>query len=160
MKADFMIPFVEATSSICEEISGKSVSRGELSVQKDLVTTVPINIVCGISGEIEGIALLGLSKETAMKIASLMIGSDLRVFDNAVSAVLVELGNRIVEASTDALSQMGFQFRLTPSVLVRGMSISISTNDTPALIVPLNFANIGTVEVKLSVRLNKTVEAA
>ena len=152
MKADFIIPFVEATSSICGEITGKPPTRGELAVRKELYTTQPINILCGITGDVQGIAMLGLSKETAMTFARDMLGTDVRVFDHTVGAAMIELGNKVSHQSSAVLLSSGVRLEVTSAVLVRGMNINVPNFGAPILIIPLQFGEVGVVDVKLSAR--------
>jgi chemotaxis protein CheX len=160
MKLLNLAPFVDAAAEVCEQITEKTAVRGELSVVQDLVTNCPVNIACGISGDIEGIALFGLTRDAAINIASKMLNRPLRVFDQMVSAALMDLGERLLEKSSCALTQHGTNFKLTPATLIRGMSICVPTNGQPTVIVPLQFENIATIYVKLSVREKQASQAA
>ena len=95
-----------------------------------------------------------------MKFAASMLNREIRVFDQSVSAALVDLGNMIYKISSEALAGQGIKFKLTPSNLVRGINISVPTFGVPTLIVPLQFEGVGTIIVKLSVREQKLGVAA
>ena len=160
MKVDFIIPFVEAASSVCQEIAGVPPTRGELAVRKELYTTQPINIVCGVTGDVQGVAMLGFSKETAMIFARNLLHTDLRVFDQSVASALLDLGNKVSRQSSESLFNSGVQIKLTDAVLVRGMNINVPTFGSPILIVPLQFDEVGVLDVKLCARSIAQVVAA
>ena len=70
MKAEFVIPFVDAAIFVGEQVTEIKPVRGTLSILDELVTSEPINHVFSISGDLEGIALLAFSRDCAMKFAS------------------------------------------------------------------------------------------
>ena len=159
MKAEFIIPFIDATTAVGEEIMGAHPSRGELSMNYELVTTEPINILCGVSGAIEGLALFGLSRETAMKIGERMLDTKLRVLDQTVSGAILEFGERLERAFTPLLSKLGHTFELTPVALVRGMHLPVPTMGAPILGVPLHFEGFGTIMVHVSLEIASEKES-
>ena len=150
MKAEFIIPFIEAATAVGEQIMGAHPSRGELSMNYELVTTEPINILCGVSGAIEGIALFGLSRETAMKIGERMLDTKLRVLDQTVSGAILEFGEKLEKAFSPRLSKLGYAFELIPVALVRGMYLPVPTLGSPILGVPLHFEGFGAITVHVS----------
>ena len=62
------------------------------------------------------------------------------------------LGQKILECSSSALTATGLEVGLTPAKIIRGVSVSIPTDGVPILVVPLQFEEIGTIYVKLSVK--------
>lgn len=160
MKLLNIAPFIDATAEVCEEVTGKIAIKGELSVKHNLVTTCPVNIISGVSGDIEGIAMIGIPREAALKFAEHLLKRSLRVFDQMVSGALVDLGERIFEQSSVTLKNLGLNFVLTPPALIRGTSICVSTNDEPIIVVPFHFEEIGIIYVNLSVKEKQASQAA
>ena len=160
MKAEFIVPFVEAASSICGQLTGNHPVRGEFSVRPELITKLPVNILCGITGDIEGFALFGLSKETAMTLARLLLNVDLRVFDLSVSDALIGLGDEISEQSSKSLSSKGVKLGSTPAALIRGTCVNVPTFGLPIISVALTIEEVGVIDVMLSVQLAKAADAA
>ena len=152
MKLETIAPFVEAALEVTEKLTGKPVIRGELSVMQDLVTRCPINIVSDVSGSIRGIVMFGLPRDTAMSLAEIILNRSLRVVDMSVSDALVGLGQKILESSSSALTSTGLEVELTPAKIIRGVSVGVPTEGVPILVVPLQFEEIGTIYVKLSVK--------
>lgn len=151
MKVSYIAPFVEAVAQVGERLFDQVPTRGELSVVKDLSTTFPINILTGLTGDIEGVVLFGFTRESALAIAETILDKKLRVFDQSVSAALVKFGEMILDRDTLALGKTGVEFELLPPAIVRGVGIGVPTNNQPTLIIPLHFETIGSIWVKLSV---------
>jgi chemotaxis protein CheX len=160
MKAEFVAPFAEAASAVAEMVMGCKPIRGQLGAKKELFTAQPVNILCGVNGDLEGIVMYGMSKDTALGIAELMIGSKPTVFDQMVASAISELGNMITGNSSANFSSQGIMCNITPPTLVRGTSIQISTFDTPTLVVPLDFVGVGVLEVNISLKQTKVLLAA
>ena len=152
MKAEFIIPFVDAAIVVGEQIAGAKPVRGTLSILDELVTSEPINYVFSISGDLEGIALFAFSKDCAMKFASKVLAKELVVFDQTVSEVIVGLAQQISSMFVASLSSLGHTIELTESALIRGMYISVPTLGSRVLEVPLEFRGIGLIKVIVSVR--------
>jgi chemotaxis protein CheX len=160
MKAEYVAPFAEAASAVAEMVMGCRPLRGNLAVKTDLFTVQPINILCGVNGDLEGLVMYSMSKETALGVAGLMLGSVPTVFDQLAASAISELGNMITGNSSSNFSSQGILCNITPPTLVRGTRIQISTFDTPTLVVPLQFGDIGTLEVNISLRQTRISLAA
>jgi len=160
MKAEFIAPFAEAATSVAEMIMGTQPKRGDLSAKQVLFTALPVNILCGVNGDLEGLVMYSMSKDTAMKIAELMLGTAPRVFDQMVASAISELGNMITGNSSSIFSNKGVVCNITPPTLVRGNSIRISTFNVPTLVIPFHFDGVGSIEVNVSLRETKIALAA
>ena len=153
-------PLLDSVAKVGRDITSITPSRGELSVTQELFTQCPINIVSGISGDLEGIAMIGFSRESAFAFAEHELKRPIRVFDNAVSTVLINFGEQILEACSTSLKSTINQFSFTPAALIRGTGILIPTNGQPTLVVPLHFEKFGTIYVKLNVKAKLNEQAA
>lgn len=160
MKAEYIAPFAEAATSVAEMIMGAQPTRGDLSAKQVLFTALPVNILCGVNGDLEGLVMYSMSKDTAMKIAELMLGTAPRVFDQMVASAISELGNMITGNSSSIFSNKGVVCNITPPTLVRGNSIRISTFNVPTLVIPFHFEGVGAIEVNVSLRETKIALAA
>lgn len=160
MKAEIISPFAEAATTVAEMLMGGKPIRGELSAKQVLFTAQPVNILCGVNGDLEGLVMYSMSKDTAMKIAELMLGSAPRVFDQMVASAISEMGNMITGNSSAIFSAKGVMCNITPPTLVRGSSIRISTFNVPTLVIPFTFEGVGTIEVNISLRETKIALAA
>lgn len=160
MKVQYVSPFAEATVNVFQTLIAIEPERGQLSARPQLFTTQQINIVCGITGQIEGLVIYGMNMITADKIAGRMIGAPVVTFDNLAASAIAELGNMISGNSASLLAAQGFNVDITPPTIIRGTNVKISTLDIPALVIPLNLPGIGTFEVNVSLQERVRVPAA
>jgi chemotaxis protein CheX len=160
MKAEFITPFVDAAASVADVMMGQKPERGAIGVKAEFFAALPINILCGFNGDLEGIVMYSMSKDTALNIAGLMLGDRPNVFNQLVASALSELGNMITGNSSSNFSGQGIVCNITPPTLVRGQTVKISTNNQPTIVIPLVFKDLGTIEVNVSLRETKLSLAA
>lgn len=160
MNATTIAPFVDAVAQIGEERLRVPPTRGELAATKDLVTSCPISIVVGVTGNLNGLLLIELSRESAMAIAEGMLGRKLRVLDHTVATALEEFGKRVTSNCPPAFAKLGLSVQLSEPALIRGTNLVIATHGKPALIVPLHFAGVGSIIVSVSIKRSQGRAAA
>jgi chemotaxis protein CheX len=93
--------------------------------------------VCGVTGQIQGSVIYGMSLTTADQIASAMIGQPIKQFDQLAASAIAELGNMISGNAMLQLSEAGFICDITPPTVIRGSKVEISTLAIPAVVIPL-----------------------
>lgn len=152
MKVEYISPFVEAARSCFETLIGQNPARGALSARPQLFTTQQINIVCGITGPVEGLVIYGMTIVTADRIASKMIGAPVVTFDNLAASAIAELGNMVSGNAASLLAASGYAVDITPPTIIRGQNVKITTLSIPALVIPLELPEIGTFEVNVSLQ--------
>ncbi len=153
MKVQYVNPFVCAAFSVIETLLGKQVSRGDLSMLPTIFTSQECNIITGVTGEIEGQVVYGMSIVTADKIASQMLGMSIVTFDELAASAIAELGNMITGNASTLLDEAGYRCDITPPSMIRGTKIQMSTLHIPALVVPV-IMDIGQVEITVSLKEN------
>ncbi|HVT12672.1 MAG TPA: chemotaxis protein CheX [Fimbriimonadaceae bacterium] len=137
MKQELVNPFLSAAFSVLESLLGETPSKGALKVQSDVSTRHQVNVTIGVTGEVTGHLIFGMSLQTADKIASLMIGKPIRTFDAMAASAIAELANMISGNGLLHLSESGLIADVTPPTVIRGTDVEINTLAIPALIVPL-----------------------
>lgn len=152
MKVEYVSPFVAAAVSVMETVIGQKPERGQLTARPQVFTTQQVNIVCGITGDIEGQVIYGMSIIAADKIASRMLGTTVVTFDQLAASAIAELGNMISGNSVTALAQLGYHCDITPPTIVKGSNVKISTLDIPALVIPMRLQDIGEFEINVSLQ--------
>lgn len=158
MKVEYVSPFAEAAVNVFSTLIQIKPERGPLSARPQMFTSQQINIVCGITGDVEGLVIFGMSMVTADRVASKMIGAPVVTFDQLAASAIAELGNMISGNSLRLLSKGGFVCDITPPTIIRGSNVRISTLDIPALTIPLQLPEIGDFEINVS--LKQRVRAA
>lgn len=158
MKVEYVQPFVVSAAHVIKEVLGTMPERGELGVRPKMFTTQQVSIVCGIIGDVQGQVIYGMTVTAADKIASKMLGQHVITFDQLAASAIAELGNMISGHSATMLAGQGFRCDITPPTIIRGKDVVISTHDVPAIVIPLQIDEIGTIEVNVS--LTESVQRA
>lgn len=152
MKVEYVSPFAEASVNVFETLISCKPERGNLSARPQMFTSQQINIVCGITGQIEGLVIYGMSMITADKIASKMIGAPVVTFDQLAASAIAELGNMISGHSASLLATQGYTCDITPPTIIRGTNVSVTTLDIPAIVIPMTLPEIGAFEINVSLQ--------
>lgn len=160
MKAQYVNPFAQGALDVMKQVLNVTPERGDISARPKLFTTQQINIVCGITGPVEGLVIYGMSMITADKIATRMIGTPVLTFDQLAASAIAELGNMVSGCAMSNLAVQGLACEITPPTIIRGTNVRISTLDVPAIVIPLKLADIGTVEVNVSLQERKKASVA
>jgi chemotaxis protein CheX len=152
MKVEYVSPFVEATVKVMQTLLNKTPERGQLTARPQVFTTQQVNVVCGVTGDIEGQVIYGMSIVAADRIASEMLGSPVVTFDQLAASALAELGNMISGNSMTLLAGQGYTCDITPPTIIKGSNVKIATLDTPALVIPMRLADIGEFQINVSLK--------
>jgi chemotaxis protein CheX len=137
VKAEFINPFLTASYSVINMVLGSVPTKGPIGAHPNSTTSHQVNIVCGVTGQLQGQIILGMGQATANRIASQMSGQALKVFDSFVASAIAELGNMISGNALMALSETGYVCDITPPTIVRGTNVEISTHDIASICINL-----------------------
>ncbi len=150
MKVEFVNPFMEASTAMIEAIMGQPPFRGELGIRPQVFTNHQVNIVSGITGDIEGQVIYGMSVITADRIASKLCGERVVAFDHTAATAIANFGKQINDRSAASLAEIPLRVRIAPPTIVKGTNVKISANSAPALVIPLAVEEAGAIEVIVS----------
>jgi chemotaxis protein CheX len=137
MKVEYINPFVLASFSVLETVLGNTPIQGEVALQREAFTSQQCNVVCGVTGQVQGQVIFGMSMETADRIASTMLGEKIKEFDQLAASAIGELANMICGNAQQHLSEGGLICDITPPSIIRGRNVSISTLSIPTVVIPL-----------------------
>ena len=137
MKVEYINPFIDAAFSVMEMVLGNRPEKGNLAMQPATFTSQQCNIVCGVTGQVQGQVIYGMSMIVADKIASTMLGQPIKVFDQLAASAIAELGNMISGHAMSRLSDAGYVCDITPPTIIRGTNVKISTLSIPAIVIPM-----------------------
>lgn len=137
MKIEYVNPFITASLSVLETVLGAKPVRGELAVQPSSFTSQQISVVCGVTGQVQGQVIYGMAQRTAHQIASTMIGSPVKIFDQLAASAIAELGNMISGNASHQLLDAGYVCDITPPTIIQGTEVAICMLAIPAIVIPL-----------------------
>ncbi|MDR3706834.1 MAG: chemotaxis protein CheX [Capsulimonadaceae bacterium] len=136
MKVEYVNPFVSSGHNILEMVLQQTPSKGQLTALPSTFTSEQLNVTLGVTGDIMGTVIYGMSMVTADKIASTMIGQPIKTFDELAASAIAELCNMISGNAMTLLSEAAFVCDIAPPTLIRGANCKISTFSIPAIVVP------------------------
>ena len=137
MKVEYINPFASAAFSVLTSVLGNEPSKGSLAMRPSVFTSQQCNVVTGVTGQIEGQVLYGMSLNTADRVASHMLCEPIRTFDQLAASAIAELANMVTGNAMTLLSEAGYVCEITPPSIIRGTNVKISTLGIPALVVPI-----------------------
>ena len=151
MNVQFLNPFVEAAGEVLKAEVGVEVQRGDISLQRSALTANDVTVLLSMVGQLQGVVLYGMSRETALKLVSKMMVESITELNSLAQSGIAELGNVITGRATIKLSQAGLSTDISPPTVIVGSGITVSTLDFPRLVVPLKFEG-GAIEAHLALR--------
>lgn len=138
MKVEYVNPFVEAAFKVLEAVLQHKPVKGSLAMQPATFTSMQCNVVTGVTGQIHGSVIYGMSLVTADRVASTMLGQEVKSFDQLAASAIAELGNMLSGNAMSVLSERGYICDITPPTVIRGTNVRISTLSIPAVVIPLH----------------------
>ncbi len=151
MDVRFLNPFVESAAEVLKVEVKIDIKRGDITMQKSSFTTDDVTVLINLVGQIQGVVLYELSKETGLGFVSKMMGQKFTEFDSLAQSGIAELGNVISGKATVELSKTGLDSTISPPTMIIGKGTQISTIDFPRLVVPLK-TDVGTLTVHLALK--------
>ena len=95
-------------------------------------------IIIGVTGEMRGQVLIGMSKENACFIASKMCMMEVNEIDDFAASALSELGNMIMGNAATVFASNDIGIDITPPTLSHG-EVSFTSTFAKSLCVPMAF---------------------
>ncbi len=139
MKAQFINPFVASVIEVLKTECNVNVKRnGKLTLTNDAATPMDVTALIGVTGNLKGVALYSMGRETALAFFSTMLGEEATDFDDLARSAIGELGNMITGRSAMLLEEAGYSCDLTPPSIIEGKGTLITSVQLPKLVVPLS----------------------
>jgi len=155
MKVEFIKPFVNAAYKVLQqEVKVEEIEKGELNIVESTSTSREVTVMIGVTGDVQGIVLYGLTERTAKLMVSALTGERVPVFNRLVESAIAEMGNMITGQASADLEQAGYICRITPPTVVVGRGAIISTVSIPKLVIPL-ITPLGDLEICVALRENR-----
>jgi chemotaxis protein CheX len=157
MQADLINIFIRAAVDVLEQETGGEATAGSVRVLSSAQTSEEVTVMIGVSGEVRGMVLFGMSERTAKGIVSRMMGEPCPLFDDLAQSGIAEMGNVITGLATQGMEAAGYSVTISPPALVAGgPGIIISTVNFRRFVVPLHTA-AGDIVLHAAVDLSPTI---
>jgi len=151
LTAELMTKVAEAAIGMCDVVLGRRPSPGALEARARLVTEQQINAMGHVTGTLEGVLLYSMSVATADKIASQLLGYPVVTFDHRAAAAIGDFSSKLSGSIAGSLLLEGLPVEVSGTEIIRGSSVPVVTPG-PALVVPLNIPELGSIFISIALR--------
>lgn len=150
IKVEHINPFVEAVYELFTTMLGTTVERGDVNLLGKNVAPMEVMGIIGLSGEARGVVTVGFPRETALKVVSKILNTELTELDDEVADGVAEIVNMIAgNAKAKLLGNDGTPIDLSLPTVVRGTDYRIDCpGDAVWLGVPFD-SPLGTFELRV-----------
>ena len=122
MDARFINPVIDAFREILPQLGLTDIQKGKLSVGTNAVESLGVTVIIGLTKEIRGNVAYNMSEQTAMSIASTMMGGmPINQFDDLPQSAISELVNMVTANAAIRFEQMGIKVDISPPSLIVGV---------------------------------------
>lgn len=132
----FFTPFINSASRIMSTVLNETPKKDSVGLEHVSSTSDEVNVMVGVTGHVRGNVIIGMSSDTAEKIASAMIGFAVDDFNALASSAISELCNLICGGALMVIAEMGHECDITPPTLIRGAA-QVSTTTMVGISVSL-----------------------
>ncbi len=137
LKPEYVNPFIKAAHYVLQDMLGDGINRGSVDVQDIAYLPDDVTVLIGMTGDLQGVVLYGMSSRSAKNMVGAMMGEVLPVLNEMVESGVAEIGNIIAGQATIELEKMGYNCRISPPSVLLGRGYMISTVNIKGLHVPL-----------------------
>ena len=121
MDARFINPVIDAFREILPQLGLTNIQKGKLSVGTNAVESLGVTVIIGLTKEIRGNVAYNMSEQTAINIASTMMGGmPINQFDDLPQSAISELVNMVTANAAIRFEQMGIKVDISPPSLIVG----------------------------------------
>ena len=154
MNVKFLNPFVISAHETLSQEMREAIEREDLRLENGPYQTDDVTVIISLIGAVDGTVFFSMSEETAIQLASVLMGEKFATLDKLAQSGIAELGNVITGRASMRLAEAGYEANIsTPSVIL-GKGATISTLEYPRLVVPLA-TSLGSMIIHLALRENQ-----
>lgn len=152
MKVEYINPFIKASTEVLQMIAQITFTTGKPYTKLSPFTPSSVLIVVGITGAMQGQAVISMEEDLAKTVASkMMMGMPVNELDEMSKSAISELGNMIMGNAATLLYNDEIHVDITPPSLMVGDGITISSSTMTTVGVPLN-SEFGTMTFDISLK--------
>ncbi len=137
MQVKFLNPFVSSAREILSLELHEDVQRGDLHLENGSYVTDDVTVIISLIGMVSGTVFFSMSNDSAVQLASALMGEEFDKLDRLAQSGIAEIGNVIAGRASMKLAEAGYEASISIPALIIGKGATISTLEYPRLIVPL-----------------------
>jgi chemotaxis protein CheX len=128
-------PFINAADAVFAESLQAPTKIVDLEMDEDAYRRKGVAALIAIKGDIEGRVILDLSPEVAMKVATILAGTEVEASEQVVKETVCEMANMVIGNSVTLLNDQGFHFKVFPPEIHMDETGLAGSADTEALVI-------------------------
>ncbi|HEX3045461.1 MAG TPA: chemotaxis protein CheX [Bacillota bacterium] len=142
-----------------EQMLNPDVQAGKPFFNDDPIIKYEVSVLVGVFGDLNGQVVCGMTNETARKVISQMLFTEVQEIDQMGESAICELKNIIVGTASTNLSLKGFRCNITPPLFImRGGDIpDFLKHIHTALAIPVH-TPFGDIDINLSLQKDNIPE--
>ncbi len=135
MRMELIQPFINAADAVFAESLQAPTKIVDLEMDQEAYRRKGVAALIAIKGDIEGRVILDLSPEVAMKVATILAGTEVEASDQVVRETVCEMANMVIGNSVTLLNDQGFHFKVFPPEIHIDETGLAGSADTEALVI-------------------------
>ena len=135
MRMELIQPFINAADAVFAESLQAPTKIVDLEMDQDAYRRKGVAALIAIKGDIEGRVILDLSPEVAMKVATILAGTEVEASEQVVKETVCEMANMVIGNSVTLLNDQGFHFKVFPPEIHMDETGLAGSADTEALVI-------------------------
>lgn len=156
MNVEYINPFIEASQSVLQMMTGSKPVLGQVYLKKSPYETGKIAVIVGLTGRIRGQVVISMQERVACEIASAMMGGmSVAELDDLAKSAISELGNMIMGNTATLLASRGIAIEITPPSLLIGESMLIAPAHMQTVCIPLNTSPNSALDLDISLAYDR-----
>lgn len=153
MKYEYIEPFVNSTIKIFDSVVQCDVAKGNISLVGVDEIIGDVSVVIRLKGDSDGSIILNMDAETAIKVCNVMNSGDFNSITPFGMDSISELANMIAGNAASELNDMGFDFEVSPPLIVNNTDAKGKISQVEVFQIPL-FTECGEITINVAVRTN------
>ncbi len=135
MRMELIQPFINAADAVFAESLQAPTKIVDLEMDQEAYRRKGVAALIAIKGDIEGRVILDLSPEVAMKVATILAGTEVEASDQVVRETVCEMANMVIGNSVTLLNDQGFHFKVFPPEIHMDETGLAGSADTEAIVI-------------------------
>ena len=153
MRYEYVEPFVNTTLRVLDRVIQCDITKGTASLVKSYTINEDVAIIVRLHGDSEGSIVLSMPANTALGLCNVMFGEDFEILTPTGMDAIGELANMIAGNTASVLCDMGFDFTVSPPLVVTRNYITDKILAMEAFQIPL-FTEYGEIVMNVALRMN------
>ena len=150
MDVKYVNPFIKATITLFRTMLNTEAVPGKPILKQKPYPSFDVSGIIGLSGSAQGSIAISFPKTMALRVVSVMLGTELKIVGPELTDGIGEVANIIAGNAKQDLAGMNLMISL-PNVIVGIDHIITGQSSVPAILVPFG-SSLGTFAMELSLK--------